>query len=72
MTKISEHKSLFDYLGRPAGKDLGLTVFKSATEDGIIVGKRTVSHCKYVIRTYPKSWLQRYFLAENPSKNFPY
>ena len=70
MTQISEHKSLFDYLGRPAGKELGLAVFKSATEDGVIVGKRTVSHCKHVIRTYPKSWLQRYFLTETSSKDY--
>jgi hypothetical protein len=72
MTQTSESKSLFDFLGKPAGKELGLKVFKSATEDGVIIGKRTVSHCKHVIRTYPKSWLQRYFWQENSNENFPY
>ena len=55
--------SLFDYLGRPAGSELGLKVAESARKIGIIPGKRFVKNPGYtgMIKTYPEEFLKLYF-----------
>jgi len=55
--------SLFDYLGRPAGSELGLEVAESARKIGITPGKRFVKNPGYtgMIKTYPEEFLKLYF-----------
>ena len=55
--------SLYDYLGRPAGSDLGKEVAKSATIAKIKLDVRYVSNPKYTgdVFLYPKYWLDEYF-----------
>ncbi len=58
-----EMMSLFDYLGRPAGKKLGLEVAESASKIGITPGKRFVKNPNYtgMVKTYPEEFLKLYF-----------
>ena len=55
--------SLFDYLGHPAGSELGLKVAESARKIGITPGKRFVKNPGYtgMIKTYPEEFLKLYF-----------
>jgi hypothetical protein len=55
--------SLFDYLGKPAGKDVGARVNERAREFGVNVLKRFVRNKKYVgkVNLYPEAFLEYYF-----------
>lgn len=55
--------SLFDYLGKPAGKELGANVYKAAVEEKIPCTNRKISNPKYTgkVMIYPKSFLDQYF-----------
>ena len=55
--------SLYDYLGKPAGKELGASVYSAAVEKQIPRSIREVSNPKYTgkIMLYPKSFLDQYF-----------
>ena len=55
--------SLFDYLGRPAGSELGQRVAAAAAQNKIKFETRHVSNAKYTgdIMLYPKSFLDLYF-----------
>lgn len=59
----TELMSLYDYLGRPAGQDLGKHVYLAAERKNIKVGLREISNPKYKGRVmlYPKSFLDEYF-----------
>ena len=59
--------SLYDYLGKPAGSDLGKVVSTAAKKANIKVTTRDVSNTKYTgkIMLYPKEFLVNYF---NPNK----
>ena len=61
--KIMEMVSLYDYLGRAAGSDLGKQVATAAAKAGIKHEIREVSNPKYKgpIMLYPKSFLDLYF-----------
>ena len=61
--KIMEMVSLYDYLGRAAGSDLGKQVPTAAAKAGIKHEIREVSNPKYKgpIMLYPKSFLDLYF-----------
>ena len=64
--------SLYDYLGRAAGPDLGKQVAIAAAKAGVKHEIREVSNSKYTgpIMLYPKSFLDLYFkggLNENRS-----
>lgn len=61
-----EYLSLYDFLGRAAGPDLGLEVHTAAMRNGIAIGEREVSNSKYTgkIKLYPKSFLRGYFDAK--------
>ena len=67
---VIETQSLFDYLGRPAGSDLGQKVHESAVAKGVFIGKKDVEislvPSGYVC-TYPISFLDEYF-NKKPSK----
>lgn len=60
---MEEMLSLFDYLGKPAGSELGKAVAKQAIKDKVKIGSRQVSTRKYIgtILLYPKSFLDIYF-----------
>ena len=55
--------SLFDYLGKPAGKEVGGRVNERAQEFGVNVLKRFVRNKKYVgkVNLYPEAFLEYYF-----------
>ncbi len=67
-----EMMSLYDYLGRAAGPDLGKQVATAAAKAGVKHEIREVSNSKYTgpIMLYPKSFLDLYFKGGlNESKN---
>ena len=55
--------SLYDYLGRAAGSELGKQVATAAAKAGVKSEIREVSNVKYTgpIMLYPKSFLDLYF-----------
>jgi hypothetical protein len=58
--------SLYDYLGRAAGTDLGRQVYQIANSKKIKVDVKEVSNPAYSgkVLMYPKSFLDNYFQAE--------
>ena len=67
-----EMVSLYDYLERAAGPDLGKQVATAAAKAGVKSEIREVSNIKYTgpIMLYPKSFLDLYFKGGlNESKN---
>ena len=58
--------SLYDYLGKAAGKDLGNQVYKAASTQKIRVTEKQVSNPVYKgkVLMYPKSFLDSYFQVE--------
>jgi hypothetical protein len=62
-----EFISLYDYLGRAAGKELGKQVAEVASASRVQCKTRQVSNQKYAgpIMLYPKSFLELYFKAYN-------
>ena len=60
---MEEMLSLFDYLGKPAGPELGKQVATAAAVDKIKFNVKYVSNPKYKgdILMYPKTWLDNYF-----------
>ena len=70
--KNMEMVSLYDYLGRAAGSDLGKQVATAAAKAGVKHEIREVSNPKYrgPIMLYPKSFLDLYFKGGlNENKN---
>ena len=64
--------SLYDYLGRAAGPDLGKQVATAAAKAGVKSEIREVSNVKYTgpIMLYPRSFLDLYFKGGlNENKN---
>jgi len=61
---VIETQSLFDYLGRPAGSDLGQKVHASAVNKGVHIGTKDIETslvpAGYVCM-YPISFLDEYF-----------
>ena len=55
--------SLYDYLGRPAGNDLGNQVFRAASASKIPFKTKEVTTPAYKgkIMMYPENWLIGYF-----------
>jgi len=55
--------SLYDYLKRPAGRELGIQVSHAAQEANIPIQNKSVSNPTYSgpIQMYPESWLDSYF-----------
>lgn len=62
--------SLYDYLGRAAGRDLGKQVATAASIIGVKYEIRKVSNSKYTgdIMLYPKSFLDNYFSFRDKTK----
>ena len=63
MNNSDNMMSLFDYLHRAAGDQLGLEVATAAAKKGIPVSTRYVETKTYngVVNLYPKSFLDEYF-----------
>ena len=61
--KIMQMMSLFDYLGRAAGPELGREVAQAAAKAGVKSEMREVSNPKYSgsVMLYPKAFLDLYF-----------
>lgn len=55
--------SLYDYLGKPAGRELGAAVNTEAQNKKIPIQMREISNPKYKgkVMLYPKSFLDEYF-----------
>ena len=58
-----EYLSLYDYLGKPSGEQLGLEVAKEAINRNIPIQTREISNPKYTgrVNLYPKDFLDFYF-----------
>jgi len=58
-----EMKSLYEYLGRAAGSELGKAVAAAAEQAGVRIGSHEVSNPKYTgtILKYPVEFLDEYF-----------
>lgn len=58
--------TLYEWLGRAAGDELGLRVSIKAKEVGIKLGSKYIDHKGYKgeVRTYPKDFLEKYFSEE--------
>jgi len=57
------YQSLFEYLGKPAGPELGKRIYAEAKKRRVKVSSRQVNTRKYkgTILTYPVSFLDNYF-----------
>ena len=55
--------SLYDYLHKPAGSELGKKVYNMSTQCGVPSEIQEISNKKYhgTVRMYPKSFLDLYF-----------
>jgi len=55
--------SLFEFLGRPAGTELGNTVYRHAKGANVPVATRLITNRKYTgrVMTYPRIFLEGYF-----------
>tara|TARA_R100000900_G_scaffold138032_1_gene116703 strand:+ start:269 stop:565 length:297 start_codon:yes stop_codon:yes gene_type:complete len=65
---IIEYKSLYHYLGKPAGGELGRKVAEEATSRGLKLGKLDVSKDLVpsgFVYTYPIDFLDEYFNDKN-------
>jgi len=63
-----QYLSLFDYLKKPAGPDLGKKVAEFAKQAKVRSQTKEVSNPKYTgkILMYPKSFLDLYFKSDLP------
>jgi hypothetical protein len=63
--------SLYDYLGRPAGSELGQRVAAAAARNKVKFETRHVSNTKYTgdIMLYPKTFLDQFFGGVNEGTN---
>ena len=63
--------SLFDYLGRPAGSELGQRVAAAAARNKVKYETRHVSTRTYTgdVMLYPKSFLDQFFGGVNEGTN---
>jgi len=62
-----QYLSLFDYLKRPAGSDLGKSVAEHAKKSKVKPTSKDVSNPKYTgkVLMYPKSFLDGYFKPQS-------
>tara|TARA_R110000772_G_scaffold196063_4_gene306835 strand:+ start:1831 stop:2172 length:342 start_codon:yes stop_codon:yes gene_type:complete len=71
MSKDQDQLSLFEYLGRAAGPDLGKEVMEAAlnSKNYTTIGEKSVSTPYYegVVKTYHKDFLDEYFVKEEKS-----
>ena len=70
--KTTEYLSLFDYLKKPAGKELGNEVKRVADENNIPFKTRQISNPKFTgtVCLYPQTFLEFYFRRPNNESDF--
>jgi hypothetical protein len=58
-----EFRSLYEYLGRAAGPDLGKAVAEAAVAQGVTIQSQEISNPKYTgtVMMYPVQLLDQYF-----------
>jgi len=63
MENKTEYLSLYDFLGKAAGEQLGLEVATEARKQGVLTQTREVSNPKFEgkVLLYPKDFLEFYF-----------
>jgi hypothetical protein len=64
---LGEYVSLFEYLQKPAGRDLGKEVFNYSKEINLPIKFRDIENPKYKgkVCLYPRGFLKLYFFSEN-------
>lgn len=67
MNTQDNYLSLFEFLGKPAGGELGKQVFEAAKKAKIRLNTRQVANPKYTgsVMTYPQPFLEQYFKENN-------
>lgn len=57
------YKSLYEYLGRRAGSELGKIVYETARQDKVVTQQQEVANHMYTgkVMMYPVEWLDQYF-----------
>ncbi len=67
-----KYLSLYDFLGKPAGIELGRKVAIAASKGGIQLETREVSNPKYTgtVLLYPKDFLEAFFQEPDPMDSF--
>jgi len=55
--------SLYDFLGKPAGSELGKEVYKKSVEEKVKISTREISNPKFEgkVMLYPQWFLEKYF-----------
>lgn len=73
MEKKIEYLSLYDFLGKPAGMELGKKVAIYASKSKIQLETREISNPKFTGRVllYPKDFLEAFFQEPDPIDSFP-
>jgi hypothetical protein len=68
----NDYMSLYDFLGKPAGGELGKQVATKASNLNIKILTRDISNPKYTgkIMLYPKSFLELYFKVQTNTLPF--
>jgi hypothetical protein len=66
-----DYVSLYDFLGKPAGGELGKDVHAAACYSNIPTGYREVQNTKYVgkVNLYPELFLKGYFSSRKQMEN---
>jgi len=66
MEQEGNYMSLFDFLGKPAGMELGREVSEEAIRRKVNIGRREVSNKNYTgnVHLYPEEFLKEYFGAK--------
>jgi hypothetical protein len=59
----TNYKSLYEYLGRRAGPELGKLVYETAKQDKVVMHQQEVNNPVYTgkVMMYPTEWLDQYF-----------
>ena len=67
-----EYLSLYDFLGKPAGMELGAKVAAAASKIKLKLETREVSNPKYTgkVHLYPKDFLEAFFQEPDPLDSF--
>jgi hypothetical protein len=67
-----EYLSLYDFLGKPAGMELGRKVATHASKSKLKLETREVSNPKFTgkVLLYPKDFLEAFFQEPDPMDSF--
>ena len=67
------HVSLYEFLGKPAGGDLGKQIYYHARKIGVKVETKEISNSKYSgkVMMYPVGFLTDYFASYPLNDEFP-